>query len=151
MKKALAFAVAVCLAASSLPGCVFSPIHPERRQVSRWNWEHLSGVSDVRDVPVAIFGALGVPCAWLTDALIVNPIDSYKGAVVDVHGYAWDDQNEGEAQAYVKSGARSKGSFFLLMPLDFIVRANAPVPPHDEAAWKAYWNEHVEVTSAYGE
>jgi hypothetical protein len=148
MRKALTIALALCLAASSLPGCIFSPIHPDRRQVSKWNFEHFSGINDVRDVPGTIFGAVMIPVAWVVDAVIVNPIDSYKGAFVDTHKHAWDDEAEGEQQAFVKSYPRSLGAFWLLGPIDFIVRANAPVGPHDPAEWKEMWNKHVEVTSA---
>ncbi len=146
MKNAWLLALAAGLVVSSVPGCL-SPIHSDRREVTMWNLEHFSETKSVRDVPVVIFAAVSIPAAWCVDALIVNPIDSYKGATLDVHGYAWDDEMEGERQAYVKSGPRSWGSG-LLWPVSFIVRANAWVAPHDAKAWKQYWNEHVEVTAA---
>jgi hypothetical protein len=149
MRKALSFLMAAVLGAASLPGCLLTPLHPERRQVTRWDWELVRMDDGIKDVPVAVFGVVLLPVAWVVDAVIVNPIDAHKGAVLDVHGVAWDDMNEGESPAYVKSHGRSFGSL-LLQPLDFAWRANSPVMagPHCPEQWKAYWNKHVEVTEA---
>ena len=145
MRRAFSLAFAACLVASSLPGCLLTPIHSERRQVTKWDLE-LIRIGSIRDVPVTIFGCIGLPVCWVVDAVIVNPIDSYHGAVVATHKHDWNDDAEGQSQSYAKSYQRSFGSV-LLLPLDFTWRANVPVGPSDPAEWKAYWNEHVEVTS----
>src|SRR5210317_1486545 len=99
MRKVLTLFFAVCLVASSLPGCILTPLHPERRQVTRWDWE-LVNVEGVEDVPVTIFGVVALPVAWVVDSVIVNGIDSYKGSVLDTHGYNWEDEDEGVSQSY---------------------------------------------------
>ena len=53
MRKVLTLFIAVCLVASSLPGCILTPIHPERRQVTNWDLE-LVKMEGVQDVPVTI-------------------------------------------------------------------------------------------------
>jgi len=145
MRKALTLALAGFLLASSLPGCILTPIHRERRQVTRWNWENVN-FKEVKAIPASVFGVLFTPVAWVADAVIVNPIDSYKGAVVDVHYTNWSDEDETAQQSYVKSPARSDGSLVLGV-FDFAWRANSPIQgPHNPDQWKHFWNEHIEVT-----
>jgi hypothetical protein len=149
MRKALSLMLVGALAVASLPGCILTPLHPERRQVTRWDWELVRMDDGIKDVPVMVFGAVLLPVAWVVDSFIVNPIDSYKGAMLDTHDIAWDDVDEGKSQAYVKSHGRTFGAL-ILGPFDFMWRANSPVMagPHNPDAWKFYWNTHVEVTEA---
>ncbi len=147
MRKTLSLVLSALLAASTLPGCVLTPFDKDRRQVSEWDWEMIK-FSSIQDVPQSFFGCVCAVPAWLVDAVIVNSIDSYKGAVLDTHYTNWQDQKEGEAQSFVKAKPRTWGSL-LLLPLDFAWRANSPVNagPHDGKLWKEFWNEHAEVTT----
>jgi hypothetical protein len=157
-----------------LPAC--TTIHEDRRTLTSWNWDlitetarggpnasgginGLDGVVNplINWVLVEPFACLMLPGSWLLDTLVVNPIDGYKKAELQVYNrrFGTDDFRGG-----VESGIRNAqvapgitpwivGDIIALPEFlgHWIWNSTYWTDPVNTESWNMFWNEHNEQST----
>lgn len=182
--------IVLAVLGATLPAC--TTLHPDRRQMTEWNWSLVRQKPDpcgtmpkpdpylemdakgptkcggnldaggntlidwVLVKPVAI---VMLPVSWLTDTLLLNPINGYKKA--ELQNY---ERRFCEAEMHPEwSDARAAHNAYGVVPVltpwivsdalaapEFAARwlwnSTAPTSPVNDANYEAYWREHNEST-----
>lgn len=147
--RLLLAAAPLVLAAS----CVFTPLHPERRQTTEWAFDMLfcepyetegpAAVQTGTFVANVIVTPVVLPGSWIWDAFVVNPFDSCFDSKADVYDVVWNRHPENQELYEDRSdydGEYSRSEHGFTRPIrhltgalvflgDFFVRANIPVGP----------------------
>lgn len=188
MKK---LALAALLAAGvGLPAC--TTFNPHRRQLTDWSVAMLREKPDpcgtfpaeshpckgkncvcnradrmgrkVVDVVCVkpIVAVVMIPAAWLTDTLILNPIEGWKKAEVETHerktckaehaGDKWSDVHADQHSYGVVPTVTPWPIGYLLSAPEFVARfawnALTPTDPICPGTYGEYWREHNESTGS---
>jgi hypothetical protein len=183
MKK---LALAVSLAAlAGLPAC--TTFNPKRRTMTNWNLSMLREPPDPcgtmspetemyttkdcrssadragRGIVDAVFvkpiAFLMMPISWVTDTLVLNPIDGYKKAELDSHERRFCHTGAEEGWSNAHAAHHAYGVVPVATPWvvsdalaapEFVARwfwnSVTPTDPVDKAAYEEYWRQHNEHT-----
>ena len=158
-----------------LPGC--TTIHPERRTLTNWNLELIKEAASPGPQPVdSIYDFDGVanpianwllveplavvmfPASWVTGTLILNPINGWQKAELQVHERRFGrDDERGAAESALKSGYAmapwappapvGDALAFPEFVGHWLWNSIYPTGPVSKAGYNLYWDEHNEDTA----
>jgi hypothetical protein len=163
--------LALLAALAVLPAC--TTIHEDRRTLTEWNlnWiRETAGVKpkapcDNRDwdgtanpvinwVLVEPIACVMLPISWLGDTLIVNPINGWEKAELQVYNrrFGGDDSRgvseSGDRNAQLAPGVAPWIVGDALAVPEFLGHwlwnSTYPTDPVNKESWNKYWNEHNE-------
>jgi len=168
--------LALLAALAVLPAC--TTIHEDRRTLTRWNWELITdtargagtpstgcGVGDADGVAnplinwilVEPFACIMLPGSWLVDTLIINPIDGWKKAELQVYNrrFGTDDfrgGRESALQSWQVAPAVTPwivGNIIALPEFfgHWIWNSTYWTDPVNNDSWNKYWSEHNEQST----
>jgi len=156
VSKRLLVSTRLMLAAAPLllaASCIFTPLHGERRQTTKWAFDMLFCEPGETEGPGAVkvgtfvtnlvVSPIVLPGSWIWDAFVVNPFDSCFDSSADVYDVVWNRHPETQEVYEDRSdydGEYSRSEHGFTRPLrhftgvlvffgDFLVRANIPVGP----------------------
>ncbi len=167
--------LALLAALAVLPAC--TTIHEDRRALTSWSWDYvvetargtpkspcdagdLDGVVNpvINWVLVEPFAVLiMLPCSWVVDTVIVNPIDGWKKAELQVYNrrFGADDQ-----RGSTESGVRNLQYAPAVLPWfvgdiialpeflgHWIWNSTYWTDPVNTESWNKYWSEHNEQST----
>jgi hypothetical protein len=157
-----------------LPAC--TTIHEDRRVLTNWNWDLITdtarstpkGACDASDldgivnplinwVLVEPIACVMLPGSWLIDTLILNPIDGWKKAELQVYErrFGTDDQR-GVSESALRNAqvAPALTPWFvgdiLALPEflgHWIWNSTYWTDPVNKESWNKFWNEHNEKST----
>ncbi len=166
--------LALLAALAVLPAC--TTFHEDRRTLTDWNlnWiRETAGVKpkapcDARDwdgaanpvinwVLVEPIACVMLPISWLGDTLIVNPINGWEKAELQVYNRRFGgDDSRGVSESGDRNAQWAPGvtpwivGDVLAVPEflgHWIWNSTYPTDPVNKESWNKYWNEHNEKST----
>ena len=162
--------LALVAALGILTAC--TTIHQDRRTLTNWNldmiretvhtrpkaacnasdWDGLTNPL-INFIP-ATFGCLMLPVSIVTDTLIVNPINGWEKAELQVYNRRFGhEETEGTSESGIRNAQVVPGVLpwivgdALAVPefaAHWLWNSTYPTDPVNKESWNTYWNEHHE-------